>query len=230
MTGIVARRRLLRQNNRTTIRRGALHVRPARHRRCRSLPEPAARGLILHVDDDEACAVRPRMLLRSAGFETREASCGEQALAQVETLRGRLDVLIVDYNLGAGMTGTEVAEEFARLLGHAVPTVMLTGDPGERRGAVARGCAGVGGAQAAAARHAAGRAAAAGGIPPRGGGRRAALASADVRAQLRFAYSGSTRGRFFSMSLMRSFGAGCVLRNFGGLPPTLRHWPSCSTA
>ena len=27
------------------------------------------------------------------------------------------------------MTGTELAEDFARLLGHAVPTVMLTGDP-----------------------------------------------------------------------------------------------------
>jgi len=69
------------------------------------------------------------LLLRSAGFETREAACGEQALAQVDALRGRLDVLIVDYNLGYGMTGTEVAEDFARLLGHAVPTVMLTGDP-----------------------------------------------------------------------------------------------------
>jgi CheY-like chemotaxis protein len=67
--------------------------------------------------------------LRSAGFETREAMCGEDALAQVEALRGRLDVLIVDYDLGAGLTGTEVAEDFARLLGHAVPTVMLTGDP-----------------------------------------------------------------------------------------------------
>ena len=69
------------------------------------------------------------MLMRSAGFETREASCGESALAQVEALRGRLDVLIVDYDLGRGMTGTELAEDFARLLGHAVPTVMLTGDP-----------------------------------------------------------------------------------------------------
>ena len=46
-----------------------------------------------------------------------------------ESLRGRLDVLIVDYHLGRSMTGTEVAEEFARLLGHAVPTVILTGDP-----------------------------------------------------------------------------------------------------
>jgi CheY-like chemotaxis protein len=93
------------------------------------LPEPAARGLILHVDDDEALRRSTSVLLRSAGFETREANCGESALTQVETLRGRLDVLIVDYDLGRGMTGTELAEEFARLLGHAVPTVMLTGDP-----------------------------------------------------------------------------------------------------
>ena len=93
------------------------------------LPEPAARGLILHVDDDAALRRSTALLLRSAGFETREATCGEDALAQVEALRGRLDVLIVDYDLGAGLTGTEVAEDFARLLGHAVPTIMLTGDP-----------------------------------------------------------------------------------------------------
>lgn len=93
------------------------------------LPEPCARGFVLHVDDDEDLRLSTGLLLRSAGFETREASCGETALAQVETLRGRLDVLIVDYDLGHGMTGTELAEEFARLLGHAVPTVMLTGEP-----------------------------------------------------------------------------------------------------
>lgn len=93
-----------------------------------TIPEPA-RGLILHVDDDEAMRRSTAMLMRSAGFETREAACGEQALSQVDSLRGRLDVLIVDYDLGRSMTGTEVAEEFARLLGHAVPTVILTGDP-----------------------------------------------------------------------------------------------------
>ena len=94
-----------------------------------TLPETTARGLVLHVDDDEAVRRSTAMLLRSAGFETREAAYAEQALTQVESLRGRLDVLIVDYDLGRGMTGTELAEEFARLLGHAVPTVMLTGDP-----------------------------------------------------------------------------------------------------
>jgi CheY-like chemotaxis protein len=93
-----------------------------------TIPEPA-RGLILHVDDDEAMRRSTAMLMRAAGFETREAACGEDAVAQVDSLRGRLDVLIVDYNLDQPMTGTEVAEEFARLLGHAVPTVILTDDP-----------------------------------------------------------------------------------------------------
>jgi CheY-like chemotaxis protein len=94
-----------------------------------TIPESATRGLILHVDDDDAMRRATALLLRSAGFETREAASGEQALAQADSLRGRLDVLIVDYHLGRSMTGTEVAEEFARLLGHAVPTVILTGDP-----------------------------------------------------------------------------------------------------
>ena len=94
-----------------------------------TLPETTTRGLVLHVDDDEAVRRSTAMLLRSAGFETREAAYAEQALTQVESLRGRLDVLIVDYDLGHAMTGTELSEELARLLGHAVPTVILTGDP-----------------------------------------------------------------------------------------------------
>lgn len=94
-----------------------------------NVPETATRGLVLHVDDDEAMRRSTSMLLRLSGFDTREAATGEQALSQAEVLRGKLDVLIVDYHLGYGMTGTEVAEEFARLLGRAVPTVILTGDP-----------------------------------------------------------------------------------------------------
>ena len=94
-----------------------------------TLPEPAENGLVLHVDDDDAVRRSTALLMRSAGYETREAAYGEQALAQVDSLRGRLDVLIVDYNLGESMTGTEVAEKFAKLLGHAVPTIILTGDP-----------------------------------------------------------------------------------------------------
>jgi len=92
-------------------------------------PDAAARGVILHVEDDESMRRATALLMRLEGYETREAASGEQALAQVGALRGRLDVLIADYHLGGGLTGTEVAEELARLLGHAVPTIILTGDP-----------------------------------------------------------------------------------------------------
>ena len=44
------------------------------------LPEPATRGLILHVDDDQDLRRSTALLLRSAGFETREAVSGEHAL------------------------------------------------------------------------------------------------------------------------------------------------------
>jgi CheY-like chemotaxis protein len=94
-----------------------------------TIPESSAKGVVLHVDDDEHLRRSTCMLMRSIGFETREASSGEEALAQARQLRGRLDVLIVDYHLDCSMTGTEVAEELSRLLGHAVPTIILTGDP-----------------------------------------------------------------------------------------------------
>jgi hypothetical protein len=73
------------------------------------MPEPASRGLILHVDDDDAMRRSTALLMRAAGYDTREAAYGEQALAQADSLRGRLDVLIVDYHLGHALTGTEVA-------------------------------------------------------------------------------------------------------------------------
>ena len=172
-----------------------------------------ARGLILHVDDDEAMRRSTAMLMRSAGFETREAACGEDAVTQVDSLRGRLDVLIVDYNLGQSMTGTEVAEEFARLLGHAVPTVILTGDPANAE------VPWLADAPVWLARkplhpgYLVSRAAAARGFPAR---RRGYAPALTATFQFLLAYSGNTRGRFFSISLIRSFGAGCVLRNFGG--------------
>jgi hypothetical protein len=73
-----------------------------------NIPESTARGLILHVEDDDAMRRSTAMLLRLAGFDTREAATGEQALAQAEHMRGKLDVLIVDYHLGDGLSGTEV--------------------------------------------------------------------------------------------------------------------------
>jgi CheY-like chemotaxis protein len=84
---------------------------------------------VLHVEDDYEVRLATAALLKVAGFDAREASSSESALAQAEELKNKLDVLIVDYHLGGDMSGTEVAESLVRLLGHGVPTVILTGDP-----------------------------------------------------------------------------------------------------
>ena len=88
-----------------------------------------SRGVVLHVEDDDETRLATGVLLQVSGFEVREAASAEAALRQADFLQNRLDVLIVDYHLGGDMTGTEVAESLARVLGHAVPTIILTGDP-----------------------------------------------------------------------------------------------------
>jgi hypothetical protein len=113
-------------------------------------------------------------------------------------------VLIVDYYLGGGMTGTELAEAFARLLGHAVPTIMLTGDPANAE-VPWLADAPVWVARKPLLPIPAGRACRAGHSAARARSRALIGATAGRHAcSVPFAYSGNTRGRFFSMSLMRS--------------------------
>jgi CheY-like chemotaxis protein len=89
---------------------------------------PASRGVVLHVEDDDEVRFATRAVLSVAGFEVRGAATPECAL-EMASIYTDLDVLLVDYHLNAASTGTEVAEAIARRLGHAVPTVILTGDP-----------------------------------------------------------------------------------------------------
>src|SRR5690242_7753217 len=86
-------------------------------------------GVVLHVEDDSEQRESLALVLRHAGFRTHGADSAITALEATRQLRDELDVLIVDYHLGSEDTGTEVAESVARVLGHAVPTVILTGDP-----------------------------------------------------------------------------------------------------
>jgi CheY-like chemotaxis protein len=88
-----------------------------------------SRGVILHVEDDDDLRRTTGKLLESAGYEFRGVSTPDAAIAEATAWRQHLDVLVVDFHLGARQTGTEVAEAVARLLGRGLPTVILTGDP-----------------------------------------------------------------------------------------------------
>ena len=93
------------------------------------MSEPAKPGVVLHVEDDREQRESLAAVLRLAGFRAHGADCASAAIQATQQLRDELDVLIVDYHLGNSATGTDVAESVARVLGRAVPTVILTGDP-----------------------------------------------------------------------------------------------------
>jgi CheY-like chemotaxis protein len=90
---------------------------------------PPARGTLLYVEDHEDTRLATSLYLRSAGFDVCEAASTGEAMQRAAGLNAPLDVLIVDYHLGGEETGTEVAEEIGRKVGHSLPTIILTGDP-----------------------------------------------------------------------------------------------------
>jgi hypothetical protein len=72
---------------------------------------PAPPGTILLVDDNADIRRLLQMAFESAGFRMLEASCGEDALAVLESSGGSVDLLITDVIM-ARMTGPELARKW----------------------------------------------------------------------------------------------------------------------
>lgn len=83
--------------------------------------------LVLHIEDDEAVARSTRLLLLSAGYRSLMAASRAQALELIQQGQ-RPDVLLVDFHLDDGSTGTEVAEEIMLQVGYSIPVILLTAD------------------------------------------------------------------------------------------------------
>lgn len=92
-----------------------------------SMISPAA-GMVLHVDDEEPVRKAMALVLSAHGYGVTSSEAGVDALQRVA--HGlRPDVLILDFDLGAGMNGAEVAQQLRRQLGYSPPIIMLTGNP-----------------------------------------------------------------------------------------------------
>ena len=95
-------------------------------------PEPAkiaARsGSILIIEDDPAVRHSLELLLRADGHRTAAAADGDEAIGLVALQNGRPDMVIVDHNLPRGLTGLQVMARLREMIGHEVPTLVLTGD------------------------------------------------------------------------------------------------------
>ncbi len=96
-----------------------------------ALSEPGATGVIraLLVDDHRVVRAGLTAILNDSGQVAviAEASDGRQALNLLadESLRGSLDIVLMDLQMGAGLGGVETITQM-RALGYAAPVLVLT--------------------------------------------------------------------------------------------------------
>jgi two-component system, sensor histidine kinase len=94
----------------------------------RPIETPDLTGLkILVVDDDESILVAMCALLESWGCEVRTAESLSSAEVEMTAMGERPDLLLVDFRLRNGETGTEVVREANARFGR-VPAILITGD------------------------------------------------------------------------------------------------------
>ena len=94
-------------------------------------PAPAQarqeRARVLLVEDDPAVLNATRMLLKSDGYHVTVAATIAEALEQAAR-DPAIDLLITDYHLGDGETGTGVIAAVRAALKRPITAVMMTGD------------------------------------------------------------------------------------------------------
>jgi two-component system, sensor histidine kinase len=82
---------------------------------------------ILLVEDDRGVRDATRMLLKVEGYRVTAVSSQAEALAAAREDR-EIDLLVTDYHLSDGETGTQVIAAMRELLGVAIKAVLMTGD------------------------------------------------------------------------------------------------------
>jgi len=86
---------------------------------------PAAQRILL-VEDEPGVRNAMRMLLKIEGYEVVTSATSGEALASLRS--GKFDLLVTDYHLEGGSTGTQVIAAARELLGPTFKAVLVTGD------------------------------------------------------------------------------------------------------
>jgi signal transduction histidine kinase/CheY-like chemotaxis protein len=86
------------------------------------------RKLVLVIDDEALVRRAVTRVLESAGFDVVSAPDGPAGLAELQRLRGHVDVVLIDQSM-PGMRGDETVAEVRRVE-PAMPVVFLTGAAG----------------------------------------------------------------------------------------------------
>lgn len=81
---------------------------------------------VLLVEDEPGVRNAMRMLLKIEGYEVVPVAGADEAIARMSD--GNFDLLITDYHLEGGRTGTQVIEAARKRLEAGFPAVLVTGD------------------------------------------------------------------------------------------------------
>ena len=84
---------------------------------------------ILIADDERLATMALEMFLSDAGYDVRTATSAEKTVREGRTFRP--DLLLVDYLLGGGQRGTDVARTLKNELPN-LKVVVMTGLPSDR--------------------------------------------------------------------------------------------------
>ncbi|WP_448207090.1 PAS domain S-box protein [Azospirillum sp. sgz302134] len=86
--------------------------------------------LALLVEDDVIVLLGLKATFESWGYEVLAAGSADQALTQLRKAGRRPDVVVADYRLREGRTGTEAILRIRALCGVNLPGILLTGETG----------------------------------------------------------------------------------------------------
>jgi len=81
---------------------------------------------ILLVEDEPSVRNAMRMLFKIEGYDVVPVATADEALAQLRN--DAFDLMVTDYHLDGGRTGTQVIAAARELLGPGVKAVLVTGD------------------------------------------------------------------------------------------------------
>lgn len=87
----------------------------------------SGRARVLLVEDDRAVRDATRMLLKIEGYRVTAVATLAEALQAARDAEG-IDILVTDYHLANGETGTEVIAAVRELVGSGLRAVLMTGD------------------------------------------------------------------------------------------------------
>lgn len=111
-----------------TLPAGERAAAPTRRRKAPPPVQAApVRARVLLVEDDDGVRNATRLLLKGEGYDVAAVASSAEAIAQVR-LDPQLDLLVADYHLGDGATGSEVIAAVRETLKRPVKAVLMTGD------------------------------------------------------------------------------------------------------